>query len=193
MSASDRANGAQAIEDIISQLVAQGNTQLANTYIFGGTKANQAPFELNPDYSVNYKVPLAAQEPTNAYVGQGELSPTGFSAQGLFYSTNKVLYENPANSYTGNTYSDASSYAFVIDSKNNTLYVNGSPVTLDAGIYQGSELASQIQSQLGSGYYVTFDSTTGSFAIQNNTGQAVHPQLVQSGRHCRGNPRLRPS
>ncbi len=173
MSASDRANGAQAVEDIISQLVAEGNTQLANTYIFGGTKANQAPFELNPDYSVNYTVPLAAREPTNAYVDQGELSPTGFSGQGLFYSTNKVLYENPANSYTGNTYSDASYDAFVIDSKNNTLYVNGSPVTLDAGIYRGSELASQIQSKLGSGYYVTFDSTLGRFAIQNNTGQAA--------------------
>jgi flagellar hook-associated protein 3 FlgL len=173
MDAGSRKTGAQAVEDIIAQLVTLGNTKLANTYIFGGTKANQPPFELNPDYSVTYNVPLGAREPVNAYVDQGELGTTGFSGQGLFYDINKVLYENPANSYSGNTYTDGSYYAFVIDSRNNTLCVNGSPVTLDAGTYRGSELANQIQSKLGSGYYVTFDNGTGSFAIENRTGRTV--------------------
>jgi len=173
MSPADRQTGVQAVENIIEQLVTLGNTKVNNTYIFGGTKANQAPFELNPDYSVDYNVPLQAREPVNAYVDQGEMGTTGFSGQQLFYDTSKALSANPANSFTGNAYTDGSYYAFVIDSRNNTLYVNGSPVTLDAGIYRGSELADQIQSKLGQGYYVTFDSASGRFAIQNQTGQTV--------------------
>ncbi len=173
MSPSDRQTGAQAVENIIEQLVTLGNTKLNNTYIFGGTKANQAPFQLNPDYSVDYNVPLGTRDPVNAYVAQGTVDTTGFSGQQLFYDNSKVLTANPSNSYTGNASSDTDYNAFVIDSSNNTLYVNGSPVTLDKGIYRGSELAGQIQSKLGPGYYVTFDSGSGRFAIQNQTGKTV--------------------
>src|SRR5271157_4566175 len=173
MSPSDRQTGAQAVENIIEQLVTLGNTKLNNTYIFGGTKANQAPFQLNPDYSVDYEVPLVARDPVNAYVAQGTADTTGFSGQELFYDNSKALTATPSNSYTGNASSDTDYNAFVIDSSNNTLYVNGSPVTLDSGIYRGSELANQIQSKLGQGYYVTYDSESGLFAIQNQTGQAA--------------------
>jgi flagellar hook-associated protein 3 len=181
ISPADRRTGAQAVKDIIEQLVTLGNTKLGNTYIFGGTKANQAPFELNPDYSVDYKVSLGARAPTNAYVDQGTVDTTGFSGQELFYDHRKVLYENPANSYKGDTFTNAGYDAFVIDSSNNTLYLNGSPVTLDSGIYRGSELAGQVQSKLGTGYYVTFDSASGLFAIQNNTGQTVTLNWSDSG------------
>ncbi|HVN25585.1 MAG TPA: flagellar hook-associated protein FlgL [Syntrophorhabdales bacterium] len=173
VSPADRQTGAQAVENIIEQLVTLGNTKLNNTYIFGGTKANQPPFGLNPDYSVDYNVRLGARQPVNTYVDEGEVDTTGFSGQELFYDQSKALYENPANSYRGGTFSDSSYFAFVIDAKNNTLYLNGSPVVLDNGTYRGSELAGEIQSKLGPGYYVTYDSASGRFAIQNQTGQPV--------------------
>ena len=97
ISPADRKTGAQAVENIIEQLVTLGNTKLSNTYIFGGTRANQAPYDLNPDYSVNYKVPLGGRQPIDAYVDQAELGTTGFSGQELFYDQSKVLYEDPAN------------------------------------------------------------------------------------------------
>jgi flagellin-like hook-associated protein FlgL len=181
MSPSDRQTGATAVENIIEQLVTLGNTKLNNTYIFGGTKANQAPFELNPDYSVSYNVPLGARNPVNAYVAQGTVDTTGFSGQQLFYDNSKVLSANPSNSYTGNASSDTGYNAFVIDSQNNTLYLNGSPIVLDNGIYRGSELAGDIQSKLGPGYFVTFDSTSRRFAIQNQTGKAVIFNWSNSG------------
>jgi flagellin-like hook-associated protein FlgL len=173
ISPADRKTGAQAIQDIIEQLVTMGNTKLANTYIFGGTRANQAPFQLNPDYSVDYTVPLAARDPVNAYIDQGELGTTGFSGQELFYDRSKVLYENPANSYRGVTSTDASYHAFVIDSNDNTICLNGSAVTLDSGIYRGTELAAEVQSKLGQGYYVTYDSASSRFAIENRTGRTA--------------------
>ena len=95
------------------------------------------------------------------------------SGQELFFDKNKVLYEDPANSYRGVTFTNGNYYAFVIDESNNTLYTDGSPVALDTGVYRGLELARHIQSKLGSGYYVTFDSATRRFAIENRTGNAV--------------------
>jgi flagellin-like hook-associated protein FlgL len=171
ISPADRKTGAQAVKDIIEQLVTMGNTKLANMYIFGGTKANQAPFHLNPDYSVDYNVSLSAREPVDAYIDQGTLGTTGFSGQELFYDRSKVLYENPANSYRGQTSTSASYHAFVIDSKDNTIYLNGSPITLDSGVYRGTELAAEIQSKLGQGYFVTFDGASSRFTIENRTGR----------------------
>ena len=84
-----------------------------------------------------------------------------------------MLYENPTNSYRGVTSSDAGYHAFVIDSNDNTIYLNGSAVTLDSGVYRGTELAAEVQSKLGQGYYVTFDSASGRFAIENRTGRTA--------------------
>ncbi len=193
ISPADRQTGAQAVENIIEQLVTLGNTKLNNTYIFGGTKANNPPFGLNPDYSVDYNVRLSARQPINAYVDEGEVDTTGFSGQELFYDNSKVLYENPANSYKGDTFSDSSYNAFVIDSQNSTLYLNGSPIVLDNGIYRGSELAGDIQSKLGPGYYVTFDSTSGRFCDTESNRTAGHFQLVRWGRDCRKDSRFRSS
>jgi hypothetical protein len=46
-------------------------------------------------------------------------------------------------------------------------------VQLDHGIYRGSELARQIQDKLGAGYYVTFESATRRFVIENQVGGPV--------------------
>ena len=173
MDAPSRKYAEQKVKDIIEHLVTLGNTRLASVYVFGGKMANRAPFELNPDYSVDYTVPYGAQETLDMYVDRGEREEAGLSGQELFFDKNKVLYEDPANSYRGDTFANGSYYAFVIDAGNNTLYVNGSPVALDAGVYRGSELARHIQSKLGSGYYVTFDSATRRFAIENRTGGAA--------------------
>ena len=173
MDAASRKYAAQKVRDIIQHLVTFGNTKLANVFVFGGKKANQAPFELNPDYSVDYVVPFGAQDTIDVYVDRGEQEKAGLSGQALFFDKNKVLYEDPDNFYKGDAFANGNFYAFVIDAGNNTLYVNGSPVDLDTGIYRGWELARHIQDKLGAGYYVTFDSATRRFAIENRTGQTV--------------------
>jgi flagellar hook-associated protein 3 FlgL len=171
--ATTRKNAAGEIRDIIEHLVTLGNTQLSNTYIFGGKRATEAPFELNPDYSVDYHVPYGSQETIDVYVDTAERDKMGFSGLGLFYDKNKVLYENPENSFTGDAYTNGNYYAFVVDSTNDTLYTNGFPVQLDHGVYRGSELARQIQEKLGEGYYATFESGTRRFVIENQVGGSV--------------------
>lgn len=171
--ATTRKNAAQEIRDIIEHLVTLGNTQLSNTYIFGGKRATEAPFELNPDYSVDYRVPYGSQEMIDVYVDPAERDRMGFSGLGLFYDKNKVLYENPGNSFQGDAYTNGNYYAFVVDSTNDTLYRNGLPVQLEHGIYRGTELAREIQDKLGDGYYATFESATRRFVIENQVGGPV--------------------
>ena len=43
---------AEELKEIIEHLVTLGNTKLTGTYIFGGKRANEAPFRLNKDYSI---------------------------------------------------------------------------------------------------------------------------------------------
>jgi flagellar hook-associated protein 3 len=168
-----RKNAAQEIRDIIEHLVTLGNSRLANTYIFGGKRAKEAPFELNSDYSVDYHVPYGSQETVDVYVDTGERDKVGISGLELFYDKSKVIYQNPENSYEGDASTNGGYYAFVIDSSNDTLYRNGSPIQLDHGVYRGSELARHVQGKLGAGYYVTFDATTRRFAIENQVGGPV--------------------
>ena len=168
-----RKNAAEEIRDIIEHLVTLGNTQLSNTYIFGGKRATEAPFELNSDYSVDYHVPYGSQEAVDVYVDTAERDKMGFSGLGLFYEKNKVLYESPENSFRGDAYTNGSYHAFIVDSTNDTLYRNGLPVQLDHGVYRGSELARQIQDKLGDGYYVTFESATRRFVMENQVGGTV--------------------
>jgi flagellar hook-associated protein 2 len=61
----------------------------------------------------------------------------------------------------------------VIDSTNKTLYRNGGAITLSEGTYTGSSLATELQTQLGAGYSVSYDGGTRKFTITNNTGGAV--------------------
>jgi|CXWL01.1.fsa_nt_gi flagellin-like hook-associated protein FlgL len=75
------------------------------------------------------------------------------------------------------TDSAVSSAMFTIDSSNNTLYRGGSAITLTEGTYTGSELATQLQSKLGTGYAVAYSTGASrpakNFAITNSTGGAV--------------------
>ena len=57
-----------------------------------------------------------------------------------------------------------------IDGANNTFYVNGSAVTITSSTYTGSELAEEIETQLGTDYTASYDSSTRKFSITNNTG-----------------------
>jgi flagellar hook-associated protein 3 FlgL len=52
-SATDRANSASQVNQIIQQLVALGNTQGANGYIFGGTKTDTPPFDSSGNFTGN--------------------------------------------------------------------------------------------------------------------------------------------
>lgn len=60
-----------------------------------------------------------------------------------------------------------------IDATNNTVYRNGAPVTLTNGTYTGDGLASEIQTQLGAGYSVSYSAETRKLSIVNNTGSVV--------------------
>lgn len=71
----------------------------------------------------------------------------------------------------------AGSAMFTVTASNNTVYLNGTPITLRTGSYTGAELAAELQARLGSGYTVAYAAGSGwparSFTITNATGGTV--------------------
>jgi flagellar hook-associated protein 3 FlgL len=69
------------------------------------------------------------------------------------------------------------SAVYNVTSSNNTVYLNGSAVTLRTGSYTGSELAAELQTRLGTGFTAAYSTGAGrparSFTITNGTGGAV--------------------
>lgn len=167
-------SSSELVKGVIEYLVTVANTKLGTTYIFGGEQADNAPFQLNNDYSVTYTVNATAEDATKIYVGKSESAQYGISGRAAFYSTSKIVYGSVGNTYTGDVYSNTDSFAYVIDTgSNDTIRVDGVDFTLTSGIYTGSGLAKEIASQLGSDYSVGFDTTTRKFVITNNTGGDV--------------------
>jgi flagellin-like hook-associated protein FlgL len=65
---------------------------------------------------------------------------------------------------------DTTAGDITIDSTNNTFYINNTTaVTLTNGTYTGAALATEIQTQLGTDYGVSYDSSTRKFTIINNS------------------------
>lgn len=181
MDPASRRYAAEELKEIIEQLVTVGNTNLAGTYIFGGKRANEAPFRLNKDYSVTYTIPSGAEDSTDVYVARGELGKTGMTAREVFFDTTKSLYLDPDNGYTGDTAADGSYYAYVLDDTNNKLYLNGTALTLTKGVYKGKELATEIEKKLGNDFTVLYDSAARKFSIVNDTGATVTLDWANSG------------
>jgi flagellin-like hook-associated protein FlgL len=170
---------------LIDQLVTVANTKFGNSYLFGGKQADSAPFQLNSDYSVNYTVSQSGEDATQIYVDKGQASQYGISGREAFYGSSKVAFASVSNGYTGDIYSNADSFAYVVDSSNNTFYVNGTSYTLDSGTYTGSGLAKEVKAELGSNYTVNYDSTRRKFQITNNTGTSVTFNWSNVGSNAR--------
>lgn len=168
-----RVNAAHEVESIIEQLVALGNTVVGDTYVFGGKKSNSAPFRLNPDYSVDFVVPESSERGNDIFVDRGNRSQYTISGRDAFYDRSKTVYENPANTYSGEMTLNTTELAYVVDATNNTIYRNGTAITLTQGTYTGATLASEIQSRLNeveSGHVAAYDASTRRFTFANNTG-----------------------
>ena len=76
------------------------------------------------------------------------------------------------NGYTGEVSLNTTDLAFVVDATNNTIYRNGTAITLTQGTYTGATLASEIQTRLNeaeAGHIVAYDASTRKFTIANNT------------------------
>ncbi len=174
------------LESIIEHLVTVGNTKLGNTYIFGGQQAETAPFRLNNDYSVTYMVSADGEDATNIYVDSSQLGQYGVSGRDAFYSTTKIAFGDVSNTYAGDIYSNTESFAYVLDATNRTMYVDGGAVNLTAGVYTGTTLAQEIQTQLGANYSVAFDSSTRKFVITNNTTGSVTFNWSDAGATAAG-------
>lgn len=167
-------SASEEIKGVIEHLVTVANTKLGNTYIFGGSQADSAPFQLNNDYSVTYTVNATAEDATNIFVGKSETLQYGISGRSAFYSNSKISYGGVENTYTGDIYSNTDSFAYVIETgSNDTINIDGTSYTLTSGVYTGSSLAKEIASQLGSDYSVGYDTTTRKFVITNNGGADV--------------------
>jgi hypothetical protein len=76
----------------------------------------------------------------------------------------------------------------VVDAGNNTIYRNGTAITLTQGTYTGASLATEIQTRLNdavppgqTGYVVAYDASTRKFTIANNTGNDVTLDWSDSG------------
>ncbi len=74
----------------------------------------------------------------------------------------------------------------VIDGTNNGLYLNGTALTLTNGVYTGVSLASEIQTRLGAGFTVSYDTGTRKFNITNNTGAVVNLNWSNAGATAAG-------
>ena len=171
-----RENAVNQVESIIEQLVALGNTVVGDTYVFGGKQSNVAPFRLNPDYSVDFTVPEGSDGGNEIYVDRGNTAQYNISGREAFYERSKTLYEKPANAYEGKASLNTTELAFVVDATNNTIYRNGTAITLTQGIYTGATLASEIQTRLDgveAGHIVAYDASTRRFTIANNTNNDV--------------------
>jgi flagellar hook-associated protein 3 FlgL len=78
-----RTASSEEIKGIMEQLVSIGNTKTGNTYIFGGKKANAAPFTLNQgDYSVTFS---GSADVSSVYINRGETEKMGMSGATAFY------------------------------------------------------------------------------------------------------------
>jgi len=65
---------------------------------------------------------------------------------------------------------DTTAGDITIDSSNNTFYINNTTaVTLTSNTYTGAALATEIQTQLGTDYTVSYDDSTRKFTIINNS------------------------
>jgi len=170
------------IESIIEQLVTLGNTVVGDTYVFGGKQSTSAPFRLNPDYSVDFLVAEGSETANEIYVDRGSTAQYNISGIDAFYDRSKTVYAKPINNhtgeatkYTGEVSLNTTELTFVVDGSNNTISLNGNPtaITLTQGVFTGTELASQIQAQLGPDYKVAYDASTRKFTIANNTVDAI--------------------
>lgn len=171
-----RQNAVNQVESLIEQLVALGNTVVGDTYVFGGKRANIAPFRLNPDYSVDFLVPEGSERGNDVFVDRGNKAQYTISGKDAFFSRVKTVYEGPGNTYDGEVLLNTTEPAYVIDSTNNTIYRNGTAVTLTEGTYTGATLAAEIQDRLNAveaGHVVAYDGSTRRFTIANNTDYDV--------------------
>lgn len=177
-----RETAVSQIESIIEQLVTLGNTVVGDTYVFGGKQSTSAPFRLNPDYSVDFLVAEGSETANEIYVDRGSTAQYNISGIDAFYDRSKTVYATPVNTYsgeatkyTGEVSLNTTDLVFTVDGSNNAISRNGDPtaIILTQGVYTGAELASEIQTQLGSGYKVAYDASTRKFTIANNTADAV--------------------
>jgi flagellin-like hook-associated protein FlgL len=154
MDADMRMTAGEEIKAVIENLVTIGNTKLGNSYIYGGKQADEAPFRLNNDYSVTYTVSQQGEDATNIYVDKGQTGQYGISGRAAFYDTVKIAFGGVANKYTGDTYSNTDSFAYVLNGTNNGMMLNGKALTLAQGIYNGGSLSDEIENQLNKLYVI---------------------------------------
>ena len=183
-----RENATNQVESIIEQLVSLGNTVVGDTYVFGGKRSNVAPFRLNPDYSVDFNVPEGSEGGNEIFVDRGSTAQYNISGKEAFYGRSKTVYANPMSGFTGEVSLNTTDLAFVVDATNNTIYRNGTAITLTQGTYTGAALASEIQTRLNDvvppgqvGYVVAYDASTRRFTIANNTANDVTLDWSDSG------------
>jgi flagellin-like hook-associated protein FlgL len=111
----------------------------------------------------------------NGATNQFTIQNTGGAAYTLKWSSGSAT----ARALLGFNASDttlapgASATSDVTTDPRNTIYKNGLPVTLDAGVYTAQGLASEMQTKLGAGFTVSYDSTARQFTILNSTGVPV--------------------
>jgi len=112
-------------------------------------------------------------------------STTGGTGRATYqYSTDGVTWS--ADIAVSTSGADTSAGDIVIDATNDTIYVNGLPVTLSHGTYTGAALASELETRLGAGCSTSYDSSTRRFSITNNTGSVITLNWSHTGSTAAG-------
>jgi flagellar hook-associated protein 3 FlgL len=90
MDASTRASAAEEVGGIIEELVTVGNTKTGSTYIFGGKKADAAPFSIDGGYNVTFN---GTTDVPSVAVDKGAQQPLGIAGSKIFISADVNIFD----------------------------------------------------------------------------------------------------
>jgi len=128
MDASTRSSAAKEVAGIIDELVTVGNTKTGSTYIFGGKKADAAPFSIDGGYNVTFNgttdVPVVA-------VDKGAQQALGISGSKIFISSDVNIFDALRDFKTALENNDTTNIKIALDTidksltltEDNTAYV----------------------------------------------------------------------
>ncbi len=172
-----RKGTAVEIESLYNRMIDLANTQMGNSYIFGGTITNRAPFDRTGTYYGN-------SEKISVEIAKGVTSEINAAASDFLVTdlNPAISLDPPTAGYTFSSQDVTDS--FLIDTSNNTFEVmlagdteGPHQIQLNEGSYTGSELAAHIQDMIRnlgsvggvdySDVTVTYDETTHHFTFDS--------------------------
>ncbi len=182
-SASQRESGAERINGILRQLITYSNSQVSGQYIFGGTKTDVLPFDLDNENNPTKVIYYGNEETFSVKTGKNATVTVGHNGKEVF-RYNDIKIDSTNNKISFIEYTNGVAGSEVI-------------ATIPDGTYNHDQLATAMRTAMNvasasSGgsitYNVDYDSTTNKFAIRDNGARSgVHVELLWKSGTNAGN------